>query len=95
MELTVGTLPCPPGRQPPRPPTAAPPAALLDPHEIATELADPAVVRSGYTLRHGLLLRNSPAANSRSPRMVPVRGGAFLTTGGRVRGSRSGWPVSA
>ena len=46
------------GRQPPRLPAAGPPADLLDPHEIAVELAGPAVVRSGHTLRHGLLLRN-------------------------------------
>jgi hypothetical protein len=58
IELTVGALPYPPGRQPTHPRTAGPPADLLDPHGIEAELADPAVVRSGHTLRHGLLLRN-------------------------------------
>jgi hypothetical protein len=48
----------PPGRQPQRPRAAQPPADLLDPHEIGVELADPAVVSSGHTLRHGLLLTN-------------------------------------
>ena len=61
IELTVGALPYPPGRQPPRPPNPGPPADLLDPHEIAADLDGPAVVRSGRTLRHGLLLRNRTA----------------------------------
>jgi hypothetical protein len=45
IELTVGALPYPL-------------PDLLDPHEIAAELDGPAVVGSGHTLRHGLLLRN-------------------------------------
>lgn len=61
IELTVGALPYPPGRRPPRPAAAGPPPDLLDPHEIAAELAGPAVVSSGHTLRHGLLLRNLTA----------------------------------
>src|ERR1700691_2042920 len=44
VELTVGALPYPPGRQPPRPPAPGPLADLLDPHEIAAELDGPAVV---------------------------------------------------
>ena len=40
------------------PPAPGPPADMLDPHEITAELADPAVVSSGHTLQHGLLLRN-------------------------------------
>jgi hypothetical protein len=58
IELTVGALRYPPGRQPPRPPATGPLPDLLDPHEIEAELPAPAVVRSGHTLRHGLLLRN-------------------------------------
>jgi hypothetical protein len=58
IELTVGALPYPPARQPPRPPATRPPADLLDPHEIVAELAGPAVVGSGHSLQHGLLLRN-------------------------------------
>ena len=57
VELTVGALAYPPGRQPPRPP-AGPAPDLLDPHEIAAELDGPAVVGSGHNLMHGLLLRN-------------------------------------
>ena len=58
IELTVGALPYPPGRPGPVPPVTGPPADLLDPDEIVAELDGPAVVRSGHTLRHGLLLRN-------------------------------------
>jgi hypothetical protein len=58
IELTVGALPYPPGRQPPRPAAPGPLPDLLDPDEIAAELDGPAVVGSGHTLQHGLLLRN-------------------------------------
>jgi hypothetical protein len=58
VELTVGALPYPPGRQPRPLPTTAPPAGLLDPQEITVELDGPAVVRSGHTVRHGLLVGN-------------------------------------
>ena len=58
IELTVGALPYPPGGHAPRPSASGPLPDLLDPHEIAAELDGPAVVGSGHTLRHGLLLRN-------------------------------------
>jgi hypothetical protein len=58
IKLTVGALPYPPGRPPSRPPAARPPVDLLDPHETTAELAGPVVVRSGQTLRHGLLVTN-------------------------------------
>jgi hypothetical protein len=58
VELTVGALPYPPGRELHHLPAAAQPADLLDPKEVAAELDGPAMVRSGHTLRHGLLLRN-------------------------------------
>lgn len=58
VELTVGALPYPPGRQPHHLPAAAQPADLLDPQEVAAQLDGPAIVSSGHTLRHGLLLRN-------------------------------------
>jgi hypothetical protein len=58
VKLRVGALPYPPVAQPhPRPP-AAPPPDLLDSREITVELDGPAVVRSGHTLRHSLLVRN-------------------------------------
>jgi hypothetical protein len=58
VELTVGILPYPPGRQPSHPGVSRPLADLLDPHAVIAELDRPAVVRSGRTLRHNLLLRN-------------------------------------
>jgi len=58
VDLTVGALPYPPSRQPPRTPAAGQPVELLDPGEIVAELDGPAVVKSGATLRHGLLVRN-------------------------------------
>lgn len=57
VELMVGTLPYPPGRQQ-HPPAISQIPDLLDPQEIAVALNGPAVARSGRTLRHGLLLRN-------------------------------------
>jgi len=58
VDLTVGALPYPPGREPPGRPVPGEPVDLLDPHEIGAELDGPAVVRSGDTLTHGLLLTN-------------------------------------
>jgi hypothetical protein len=58
VDLTVGALPYPPGRQPGSPPAPRQHLDLLDPREITAELDGPAVVRSGETLRHGLLLHN-------------------------------------
>jgi hypothetical protein len=58
VDLTVGALPYPPGRRPQHPPAADRPPDPLDPHVMVAELDGPAVVSSGQTLRHGLLLRN-------------------------------------
>jgi hypothetical protein len=70
VDLTVGALPYPPAYPPAYPPGRAPrgpqlsgePAALLDPAEAGAELDGPAVVRSGHTLRHGLLIGNRTGA---------------------------------
>jgi hypothetical protein len=56
VDLTVGALPYPPGTSPRS--SAAEPPDLLDPDEITAALDGPAVVRSGGTLDHGLLLTN-------------------------------------
>jgi hypothetical protein len=58
VHLTVGALPYPPGGHSRWPPVTQPPAELLSPQQATVELDGPAVVRSGHTLRHGLLLRN-------------------------------------
>jgi hypothetical protein len=58
VELTVGALPYPPGARPRPRPAAAPLPGLLDSREVTVELDGPAVVRSGHTLRHSLLVRN-------------------------------------
>ena len=58
VDLTVGALPYPLGRAPRRPRFSGEPAAPLDPAAAGAELDGPAVVRSGHTLRHGLLVRN-------------------------------------
>jgi hypothetical protein len=63
VSLTVGALPYPPGRPARRP--VSPPGRAADPlgpEEADVELDGPAVVRSGHTLRHGLLVRNRSGA---------------------------------
>jgi|SRR5208283_3217068 len=90
IELTVGALPDPPGRQP-RPPVPGPPADLLDPHEIATELAGPAVVRSGHTLRHGLLLRNRTGRELQIATNGQLTAAAVDPHTGEVVGGFAGW----
>ena len=62
VDLTVGALPYPAGGAPRRPRTSGEPTALLDPAETGAELDGPAVVRSGHTLRHGLLISNRTGA---------------------------------
>ena len=64
VDLTVGALPYPPGRPPrrARPGRPGEPADPLDPREAEAELDGPAVVRSGHTLRHRLLVRNHTGA---------------------------------
>src|ERR1700761_8585301 len=64
VDLTVGALPYPPGtaRRPgSRSRPSAEPLELLDPDEVTAALDSPAVVRSGATLDHGLLLTNHTA----------------------------------
>src|ERR1700761_9525063 len=63
VELTVGFLPYPPGRPSRRRPSRAqaPPLEPLDPGEVHVQLDGPAVVSSGHTLHHHLLVHNVAA----------------------------------
>jgi hypothetical protein len=60
VKLTVGALPYPRERQPEHaiPYATRFPEDLLNPHEIKVELDGPAIVRSGDTIEHGLLVTN-------------------------------------
>lgn len=77
VQLTVGALPYPPGRSaPPKISDAAgPEPPLLDPDQVTVALDGPAVVRSGHTLRHGLLLGNRTGTELR----LPTNGGLTAT----------------
>ena len=61
VELRVGALPYPPGGRSQRPSATGQRPPLLDPQQIVADLDGPAVVSSGQTLRHGLLLTNRTA----------------------------------
>jgi hypothetical protein len=52
-----------------------PPAELLSPQQATVELDGPAVVRSGHTLRHGLLLHN----HSGDDLKIPTTNGQLTT----------------
>jgi hypothetical protein len=58
VDLTVGALPYPPGRQLPQHPVPAESVQLFDPRDAVAELDGPAIVESGSSLVHGLLLTN-------------------------------------
>jgi len=61
VDLTVGALPFPLSGAHERRPEVGRRADLLDPGQATVELDGLAVVRSGHTLRHGLLLSNRSA----------------------------------
>jgi len=73
VELTVGALPYPPGRASGRG-RVREAAPLLGPDEGEVELDGAAVVRSGRTLHHGLLVRDRSG------------GGLAIATNGQVTG---------
>jgi hypothetical protein len=62
VSLTVGTLPYPPARATHRPRLPDQTADPLHPDKVPVSLDGPAVVQSGHTLRHGLLIRNRTGA---------------------------------
>jgi hypothetical protein len=94
VELTVGALPYPPGARPrPRPATASLPD-LLDSREITVELDGPAVVRSGHTLRHSLLVRNLSGRELQIATNGHVTAAVVDPQSGEVVGGFDGWQTA-
>ena len=91
VELTVGALPYPPGPQPRPQPTTTSPAGLLDSREITVELDGPAMVRSGHTLRHALLVRNLSGRDLQIATNGQVTAAVVDPQTGEVVGGFSGW----
>ncbi|HEU5386909.1 MAG TPA: hypothetical protein VFV73_13490 [Streptosporangiaceae bacterium] len=95
VHLTVGALPYPPGRAPRRPRRPQPePAPLLGADEAEAELDGPAVVRSGYELRHGLLVRDRSGAGLAVATSGQVTGSVVDLATGDVVGGWVGWVPS-
>ena len=91
VELTVGALPYPPGAQPHPQPAIAPLPGLLDSGEITVELDGPAVVRSGHTLQHSLLVRNLSGRELQIATNGQVTAAVVDPKTGEVVGGFSGW----
>jgi len=94
VELTVGALPYPPGARPRRQSAATLPSDLLDSREITVELDGPAVVRSGHTLRHGLLLHNLSGRDLQIATNGQVTAAVVDLQTGEVVGGFSGWQTA-
>jgi hypothetical protein len=94
VDLRVGVLPYPPGRRSDRdaPPSGAPerPAAL-DPAQAEAELDGPAVVRSGQTLHHGLLVRDRAGAGLAIATNGSITASVVDPATGEVVGGFVGW----
>jgi len=95
VHLTVGALPYPPGRSPrwPRRPPREP-APLLAPDEAGAELSGPAVVRSGHTLDHGLLVRDRSGAGLAIATNGRVTAVVVDRATGEMVGGYAGWQTS-
>jgi hypothetical protein len=91
VELRVGALPYPPGPEPRPRPVTAPLPDLLDSREITVELDGPAVVRSGHTFRHGLLVRNLSGRDLQIATNGQVTAAVVDPQTGEVVGGFSGW----
>jgi hypothetical protein len=95
VKLTVGALPYPPGRAPRGPRGPRPePAPLLGPDEAEAELDGPAVVRSGRTLHHGLLIRDRSGAGLAIATNGQVTAGVVDPATGEVVGGFAGFQTA-
>ena len=95
VELTVGSLPYPPGRQGARrrSPGGQRPN-LLDPREVTAALDGPAVVSSGHTLHHHLTIHNLTGSELQIATNDRVTAAVVdPQTGEVVGGYRTGFPV--
>src|SRR5260370_17315855 len=72
VSLTVGALPYAPDRQAQHSRAPGQAAELLDQRAVTAELDGPAVIKSGRTMRHGLLLRNFTQLALNIPTTAPV-----------------------
>jgi hypothetical protein len=95
VDLRVGALPYPPGRRPAHdmPPPSGPPErpAPLDPAQAEAELDGPAVVRSGHTLDHMLLVRDRSGAGLAIATNGSITASVVDPATGDVVGGFSGW----
>ena len=91
VELTVGTLPYPPGRQEPRRRAPGQIPDLLDPREVTAVLDGPAVVSSGHTLRHHLTVHNLTGSELQIATNGHVTAVVVDPQTGEVVGGDSGW----
>jgi hypothetical protein len=95
VDLRVGVLPYPPGRRPDRdaPPPSGPPErpAPLDSAQAEAELDGPAVVRSGHTLNHGLLVRDRSGAGLAIATNGTITASVVDPATGEVVGGFVGW----
>lgn len=94
VQLRVGALPYPPDAQPRPRPATAPPAGLLDPREVSAELDGPAVVRSGRTVRHSLLVRNLSGRDLQIATNGGVTAAVVDPQTGEVVGGFAGWQTA-
>jgi hypothetical protein len=90
VSLTVGTLPYPPGRAAHRPRLPDQAVDPLHPDKVSVRLDGPAVVQSGHTLRHGLLIRNRTSGALRLSTNGQVTAVVVDPGTGRVVGGYSG-----
>lgn len=94
VELRVGALPYPPDAQPRPRPAAAPLPGLLDSREVTAELDGRAVVLSGHTLRHGLLVGNLSGGELQIATNGGVTAAVVDPQTGEIVGGFAGWQAA-